>query len=150
MINQARKLRKLSKRIIIKVPASNEGIKAIAALTTEGVPIMATTLYDPLQALQAFKAGAQYGALYVGRMDDAHLKPFEAIATIQSMIFDYGFHAKLIPASIRSRDDILQCLKLGCAAITLKEKPYALFIEEHPLTLKNSLEFSSSLPHDWI
>ncbi|MEI8300695.1 MAG: transaldolase family protein [Chlamydiota bacterium] len=149
MIKQAHKLHRLSSRLIIKIPTSLEGLSAIAHLTKEGISIMATIIYDPFQALCAFQAGANYGALYVGRMEDNAINPFGIIDTLQHYISTNKLPHKVIAASIRSKEQVLECIKRS-AAFTIKEDIFASLLKEHPLTLSNIQEFSSALPNDWI
>ena len=150
MAEQGKRLHELSPRIIVKVPTTSQGLRAIRALSLAKVTTMATVIYEPLQALAAFHAGAIYAAAYVGRMEDAGLKPFETLRAIQEAIDRYYPSRKLMAASLRTKKHLLSCFDVGVAAVTLKEQPYALFVEEHPLTCKNSEEFSSALPAIWL
>lgn len=150
MLMQGKKLYQLSENLLIKVPVSLEGFKAIYALSQEGIPVMATVIYDFLQAVTAFKAGAIYGALYVGRMIDAGLKPIETLVLIQNFIEMHHLSCKLLAASIRSKQQLLQCIQTGCSAITVKEEVFSFFLKEHPLTTHNSSEFTKALPSDWL
>lgn len=150
MVEQGRRLHHLSSRIIVKIPATSQGLIAIHALAQEKVPIMATVIYDPLQAVAAFQAGALYAAIYVGRMEDAQLRPFETLKMLQTYIDSSRPACKLIAASIRTKEHMVSCLQAGCAAMTLSEKAYGLFMADHPLTTKNSEDFSLALPVDWL
>lgn len=149
MIKQAHSLHLLSSRLIIKIPASLEGLAAIPHLSKEGICIMATVLYDSMQALCAFKAGATYGALYIGRMEDNAIDPFAMIDTLQDYISTHKLPHKVIAASLRSKEHVLECVKRG-VAVTLKEDVFASLLKEHPLTIANIEQFSSALPNDWI
>ena len=104
MVKQGRALHRFSKQLVIKVPASLEGLKATYALSQEGISIMATAMYDLLQAISAFKAGATYGVLYVGRMENAGLKPIETLYLIKETCPSF----KLLAASIRSKEAALR------------------------------------------
>lgn len=150
MVEQGRRLHKLSPRLIVKVPASSQGLIAIHTLAQERVPIMATVIYDLLQGIAALQAGALYAAAYVGRMEDAQLKPFETLKVLQNYIDASRPSCKLIAASIRTKEHMASCIQTGCAAMTLSEKAYALFAADHPLTTKNSEDFSLALPTDWL
>lgn len=150
MVEQGRKLAALSKRVIVKVPATGEGIKAIHALSQMGVATMATALYSPLQAVEAFKAGAHYGALYIGRMQKLGLDPYEVFQLILSYNRTYGTHWKLLAASLQGLEDVFRCLELGVHAVTLKESLYGAFTQPSPHTEKDAEEFNRALDSGWI
>lgn len=150
IIDHAKHCLKLFPRLIIKIPVSKENLIAIHALSQEGIPVMATVIYEPLQAISAFKAGAEYAAVYIGRMQDAGLDAFKTLETIQQYITRYCPTSKLIAASLRSKEHILHCLGTGCAAMTLGEKAYIDFVQDHPLTLNNMERFASALAANWI
>jgi TalC/MipB family fructose-6-phosphate aldolase len=150
MIKQGKALHAFSKRLLIKVPVSLEGFKAIYALSQEGITVMATAIYDFIQAISAFQAGAIYGAIYIGRMEDAGLNPIETMYLIQNFLQSNYPSCKLLAASIRSKKQLLECIQTKCGAITLKKEGFSFFMEEHSLTTKDVKEFKQALPEDWI
>lgn len=145
MKKQGEELHAFSERIIVKVPVTSEGIQAIHHLTEKSIPVMATAIFAPYQALFAFKAGAHYLAPYVGRIADIGDKPFDTIAYIQNIQKNYQYPGKIIAAGIRSTEHVSQCAKLGVNAITFSRKIYNQISEEHPGTLQALQEFAK----DW-
>lgn len=113
MVTHAKELFHFSRRFIIKVPATSEGLKAIYQLSQHKIPVMATAIFEPIQAFLAAKAGASYIAPYFSQMDEA---VFDRIhACIQKT------QAKLLAASLKSPEHVEKCLLLGTPAITINE-----------------------------
>lgn len=150
MILQGRLLHAISPRLIIKIPTSLEGLKAIAKLSNENIPVMATVIYDRLQAINAIKAGASYVAIYIGRMEQAGLEAQNTLLQIVTFIERHHLKAKVMGASIRSKEHINWCLDARCHAITLGEQAFRLWTEENPLTTQDTLAFSKMLPSTWL
>ncbi len=131
IIEQAELLRDFSERIIVKIPVTQEGLKAIYSLSHLQLPIMATAIITPYQALFACHAGALYLALYVSQIE----KPQAALEQILSQIKNRGFETQTLAASIHSLDQVDLCLKLGVPAITLNADIFKEIITDHPKTL---------------
>ena len=145
MKKQGDLLYSFSPRIIVKVPVTSEGVQAIQYLSDKGVPVMATAIFAPYQALFAFKAGAQYLAPYIGRIADMGDNPFDTVAYIQKIQKNYNYSGKIIAAGIRTAEQVTQCAKLGVSAITFARKIYYQITENHPGTLQALKDFSQ----DW-
>lgn len=122
MCKQAKMLFAISNRILVKIPVTQDGIRAIYALNQEGIPTLATAVFELQQALLAFKAGASYLAPYLGRIADTGKNPIQVISQMHSMKLHYGFEGKIIGAGIRELAVAIACVEIGICAITLTEK----------------------------
>ena len=131
IIEQAELLRDFSERIIVKVPVTQEGLKAIYALSHLQLPIMATAIVTAYQALFACHAGALYLALYLSQIE----KPQATVEQILFQIKTRGFETQTLAASIHSLDQVDLCLKLGVPAVTLSADLFQQMISDHPKTL---------------
>lgn len=125
-------------RIIVKLPATRAGFAAATALAAEGVDVTMTAVYEPEQALWSVLAGARYAAPYLGRLDDAGRDGRAVVQAMQDVVDRYGRRAdgtdlRLLVASIRTRQDFVDLLRLGVGAVTV---PVSLFEElsEHEAT----------------
>lgn len=133
MIEEARKLAKISQYVVIKIPMTEEGIKAVTRLKDEGIRTNVTLIFSPLQALVAAKAGASYVSPFVGRLDDIGHDGMELVSDIKTIFINYGFETNIIVASIRHPKHILTAAKIGADIATI---PYSVLtrIMKHPLT----------------
>lgn len=152
MKNQAKMLSNLSNRILIKIPVTKNGLQVLSLLNREGIPTLATAIFDLRQALFAFKAGALYLAPYLGRIADSGKDPIEVLSKMQALKKDYGFEGKIMGAGIRDVSSALACVELGISAITLSDKIFAEFTADSEHTLKALQKFStdwSNSPHKY-
>jgi transaldolase len=149
MYKEAKNLSSISERIFVKIPATQNGIRTIYALKQEGISSLATAIFEPRQALLAFKAGASYLAPYLGRIADAGKDPIQVLTEMHSIKLNYGFSGKIMGAGIRDLATALKCLEVGICAVTLPEKIFAQLIEDSESTLfslkKFSLDWSKSI-----
>ena len=149
MISEADRFRTISDRIIIKVPVTVEGLKAIHLLSRQGIPTMATTVFHPNQALLAALAGADFVAPYLSQMEKAGEKAGEnALELLQSMmqIFsNYHFETKILVASLQDTSRVKQCAEIGVHGVTLKDDVFNMLIENNGLTMQRLDQFT----RDW-
>jgi len=145
MIHQGESLFGFSNRIIVKVPVTPEGLKAIFALTQSGIPTMATAVYDTNQVLLAASSGASYIAPYFSRICEADIDGIEALKAMLRLLHRYNFSSKLLAASLKSSEQVKQCAEMGAHAVTLNEKVFQQFVEENPLTRQSIDRFAK----DW-
>ena len=101
MLKEARELVKFGPDIVIKIPLITEGLRAVKALTAEGVKTNVTLCFSAVQALLAAKAGATYISPFVGRLDDISQDGMELIEQILEIYANYGFKTKVLVASVR-------------------------------------------------
>lgn len=141
MLAEAKQLYHSSSRIIIKVPACREGYFVIEELAEEGIPVMATAIFEPHQAYLALKLRADYVAPYLGRIADEKKDPGQVLQLIQEMKGAYGFDGKIIAAGIRSLDHFSLALETRCEAITIPKKIYQQLLNAPPGTEKALEEF---------
>ncbi|HHU55123.1 MAG TPA: fructose-6-phosphate aldolase [Acholeplasmataceae bacterium] len=133
MVREARELMKISPKIVIKVPMTKEGLKAVRILSKENIRTNVTLIFSANQALLAAKAGATYVSPFLGRLDDISQESLILIEDIKEIFDNYGFTTEIICASIRSPLHVLNCAKLGADIATV---PYKTLMQmfDHPLT----------------
>lgn len=133
MLEEARDLVKIHKNIIIKVPMTKEGLKAVNLLNKEGIKTNVTLIFSANQALLAARAGASYVSPFVGRLDDIGNEGIDIVEDIAEVFSIYGIETEIISASIRNPIHVLQSAKAGADIATI---PYKVFNQMlgHPLT----------------
>jgi len=133
IIKESRKLAKLAENVVVKVPITVEGLKAIKALSLEGIDVNTTLIFSPSQALLAAKAGARYVSPFVGRLDDISHDGLELADQILTIFNNYGFDTEVIVASIRHPLHVVEAALIGADIATL---PFASLekLVKHPLT----------------
>jgi transaldolase len=133
MVAEARRLAALHRNIVIKVPMTEEGLKATKALADEDIKVNMTLVFSTAQALLAAKAGARYISPFVGRLDDVGQDGMKLIAEIMNMLDNYDFDTEVIVASVRDPVHVVQATQLGAHIATI---PYDILKKMflHPLT----------------
>jgi transaldolase len=142
MIREGEQLAALHKQIVVKVPITKDGIKAIKYLSSKGIRTNCTLVFTVGQALLAAKAGATYVSPFVGRLDDISQDGMELIGQIVDMFNYYSYDTQVLAASIRSTLHIIKCIEMGADVATCPLEPI-LGLLKHPLTdsgLKKFLE----------
>jgi len=122
MVEQAQQLRRLGEQVVIKIPATQEGIKAVKVLSQEGIPTNVTLIFQPLQALLAAKAGATYVSPFVGRLEDIGHDAMDLVFDIKNIFDNYGFETQIIVASIRHPKHVLDAARMGADICTVPFK----------------------------
>ncbi|OMH40567.1 fructose-6-phosphate aldolase [Desulfurobacterium indicum] len=133
MVDEARQLAKLGENVVIKIPMTTEGLKAVKILSEEGIRTNVTLVFSPLQALLAAKAGATYVSPFVGRLDDIGHDGMELISQIVDIYANYGFMTEIIVASIRHPKHVLEAALIGADIATIPFKVITQ-LAKHPLT----------------
>ncbi|MCR4421496.1 MAG: fructose-6-phosphate aldolase [Spirochaetales bacterium] len=133
MIEEARILASISPYVVVKIPMTEEGIKATKILSSEGIKTNLTLIFTPLQALVAAKAGATYVSPFVGRLDDISNEGMKLVEDIKKIFMNYSFQTQIIVASIRHPEHILRAAKIGADIVTVPLN-VLLKIMKHPLT----------------
>ncbi|MCC7440985.1 MAG: fructose-6-phosphate aldolase [Bdellovibrionales bacterium] len=133
MIDEGRKLAAIHKNVVIKLPLTQEGLKACKTLSFEGKRTNVTLCFTPLQALMAAKAGATYISPFVGRLDDIGQDGMDLIQDIRTIYKNYGYKTEILVASVRHLEHLLTAAKMGADVATI---PYKVFEQTlaHPLT----------------
>ena len=144
MVREGRKLAKLGSNVVVKVPMTEEGLKATRIFTNEGIRINQTLVFSPLQALMAAKAGAAYVSPFVGRLDDIAHDGMEIVDQIITIFDNYGYDTEVIVASVRHPRHVLEAALMGADIATIPFKVIAQ-LAKHPLTDKGIEAFLA----DW-
>ncbi|OPY27792.1 MAG: putative transaldolase [Methanomassiliicoccales archaeon PtaU1.Bin030] len=133
MVAEARKLAKIHPNIVIKVPMTEEGLKATCTLASEDIKVNMTLVFSAAQALLAAKAGARYVSPFVGRLDDVGQDGMKLIAEIMNVLDNYDFETEVIVASVRDPIHVVEAAQLGAHIATI---PYDVLKKMfmHPLT----------------
>ena len=122
-------------QIVIKIPATRDGMRAGATLSAQGIPVTYTAVYAPEQAHFAAQLGAAYAAPYLGRLQDSGVGGRALITQMQSLLDRSGTETRLLVASIRSRDTYLDMLQIGVGAITIPPRMFSQLLD-HEATLE--------------
>ena len=133
MLAEARELAKLAGNIVIKIPMTEEGLRAVKRLSEEGIKTNVTLVFSATQALLAAKAGATFVSPFVGRLDDIAQNGMDLIADIMTIYRNYGFTTEVIVASVRHPMHVLESARIGADIATIPYKVIAQ-LAKHPLT----------------
>ncbi len=133
MLAEGRELVKIHPNVIIKVPMTAEGLKAVAQFKKENIKTNVTLIFTAAQALAAARAGASYVSPFIGRLDDIGLDGIAVIEEIAEIFYDFGIETEIIAASIRNKTHITRAALAGADIATI---PYKVIMEslQHPLT----------------
>lgn len=133
MLAEARKLARIHKNIVIKIPMTADGLRAVKILTAEEIRTNVTLVFSPTQALLAAKAGATYISPFVGRLDDISHYGMELVSPILEIFGNYGYDTEVIVASVRHPLHVLDAARMGADVATI---PLSVINQllRHPLT----------------
>ncbi|CAH2215033.1 fructose-6-phosphate aldolase [Tepidibacter aestuarii] len=133
MIKEADELVKIHPNIVIKIPMTKEGLKAVKHMSGKGIKTNVTLVFSPNQALLAAKAGASYVSPFVGRLDDIGHEGAALIREISDIFDMHGIETEIISASIRHTEHVKQSALAGADIATI---PYKIFEQmlKHPMT----------------
>jgi transaldolase len=133
MIAEARGLSQIDPNVVVKIPMTLDGLKAVRQLSEEGINTNVTLVFSPIQALLAAKAGASYISPFVGRLDDISQDGMNVVEQIIDIFANYLFEAEIIVASIRNPLHVLTAAILGADIATIPFKVIEQ-LAQHPLT----------------
>ncbi len=133
IIKEAREIASINPNIVVKIPITAEGLKAVKTLSKEGIKTNVTLIFNSTQALFAAKAGATYVSPFLGRLDDIATPGINLIEEISEIFRNYDINTEIICASIRSPLHIAECALAGADIATI---PYKVIEQclKHPLT----------------
>ena len=133
MIEEARELAALADNVVVKIPMTVEGLKAVKVLSNEGIKTNVTLVFSANQALLAAKAGATYISPFVGRLDDRAHEGMDLIKDINTILENYDLDSEIITASIRSPRHVKNAALVGADIATI---PFGVIekMSQHPLT----------------
>ncbi|SDY00279.1 fructose-6-phosphate aldolase [Lachnobacterium bovis] len=133
MIEEGREIAKIHPNMVVKIPMTSEGLKAIKALTAEGIKTNCTLIFTANQALLAAEAGATYVSPFLGRLDDINTPGIDLIRQISEIFAIYDYKTQIIAASVRNPIHVTDCALAGADIATV---PYKVIdqMTKHPLT----------------
>jgi transaldolase len=133
LIKEARVLAKLHDNVVVKIPMGVEGMKAVKAVTAEGIKTNVTLVFSPNQALLCAKAGATYVSPFVGRLDDISEDGMAMVSQVLEIYRAYDYETKVLVASIRNPVHVVTAARMGADVSTI---PFNVIqqLAQHPLT----------------
>jgi transaldolase len=133
MLAEGRYLARIASNVVVKLPLTENGLKATRVLSDEGIRVNVTLCFSAVQALLAAKAGAFFISPFIGRLDDKGVDGMELIHEIRAVYDNYGFGTNILAASIRSSEHVKQAALAGSDCATLPPKIFAE-LYKHELT----------------
>lgn len=140
MLEEAHKLVKIAENVVIKIPCTAEGLKAVKVLSSEGIRVNVTLIFSLPQALLAARAGAAYVSPFVGRLDDIGEDGVQLVADIVDVFRNFDIKTEVIAASIRSLGHVNAVMLAGCDIAMIPTKVLRAMLV-HPLTDKGIEKF---------
>lgn len=133
MVEEARRLASLDEHVVVKIPMTPDGVKAVKILAAEGVRTNVTLVFSPTQALLAAKVGATYVSPFIGRIDDNGNDGVRLLEEIMQIYENYGFETQVIAASVRHPMHVVEAALIGVDVVTM---PFEVLRKmfSHPLT----------------
>lgn len=133
MVKEARELAKLGSNVVVKLPTTQDGLKALKILAGEGIRINMTLVFSSNQALLVAKLGAYIVSPFVGRVEDTGASGLDLVREIRRIYDNYSFETKILFASVRSVDHVKQAALIGCDIATCPLEILEKLVK-HPLT----------------
>ena len=142
MSKEGREMAKIHPNMVVKIPMTVEGLKAVKVLSAEGIKTNVTLIFSANQALLAARAGATYVSPFVGRLDDISMPGIDLIQTIAEIFAVHGIETEIIAASIRNQVHVIDCALAGADIATV---PYSVLeqMTKHPLTDQGIVKFQA-------
>lgn len=142
MIAEGREIAAIHPNMVVKIPMTVEGLKAVKVLSAEGIKTNVTLIFTANQALLAARAGATYVSPFVGRLDDINMPGVDLIQTIADIFALHGIETQIIAASIRNPIHVTDCAEAGADIATV---PYSVIEQmvKHPLTEQGIAKFQA-------
>jgi len=133
MIDEGRDIAAIHPNMVVKIPMTPEGLKAVKVLHSEGIKTNVTLVFSCAQALLAARAGATYVSPFLGRLDDISMPGIDLINDIMEIFQIHGIETEIIAASVRNPIHVIDCAKAGADIATV---PYKVLLQMtgHPLT----------------
>lgn len=133
MIREGREIAAIHPNMVVKIPMTAEGLKAVKVLSSEGIKTNVTLIFTANQALLAAEAGASYVSPFLGRLDDINQPGIDLVRTIAEIFSIYGYETEIIAASVRNPIHVTDCALAGADIATV---PYKVIeqMTKHPLT----------------
>jgi transaldolase len=133
MMEEGRNLSKYGANVVVKIPMTPDGLKAVKQLKSEGIKTNVTLIFSPNQALLAAKAGASYVSPFIGRLDDIGEVGMDVIRDVVQIFKNYDYATEVLVASVRHPLHVIDAAKIGAHIVTLPPDVLGKMIN-HPLT----------------
>ncbi|GIU71293.1 MAG: transaldolase [Candidatus Nitrosocaldaceae archaeon] len=133
MIEEAHRLKKFGKNVVVKIPMTADGLKAIRSLNDDGIKTNCTLIFSANQAILAAKAGASYISPFIGRLDDAGQEGMQVIREVVEIFKNYKFNTEVLVASVRHPMHVIEAARIGADVVTMPPDVLEKMIK-HPLT----------------
>ena len=142
MIEEGREIAKIHPNMVVKIPMTVEGLKAVKVLHAEGIKTNVTLIFSAAQALLAARAGATYVSPFLGRLDDISMPGIDLIYDITEIFQMHNIETEIIAASVRNPIHVIDCAKAGADIATV---PYKVLeqMTKHPLTDQGIAKFQA-------
>ncbi|HBN55412.1 MAG TPA: fructose-6-phosphate aldolase [Lachnospiraceae bacterium] len=142
MIKEGREIAAIHPNMVVKIPMTVEGLKAVKVLSAEGIKTNVTLIFTANQALLAARAGATYVSPFLGRLDDISQTGVALIETIAEIFANYDMKTEIIAASVRNPIHVTDCALAGADIATV---PYSVLVQmtKHPLTDQGIAKFQA-------
>ncbi|MCR5054298.1 MAG: fructose-6-phosphate aldolase [Lachnospiraceae bacterium] len=140
MIKEGREIAAMHKNMVVKIPMTAEGLKAVKVLSKEGIKTNVTLIFSANQAILAANAGATYVSPFLGRLDDINMPGIDLIHDIAEIFDIYGYETEIIAASVRNPIHVTDCALAGADIATVPYKVIEQMIN-HPLTVSGIEKF---------
>lgn len=142
MIQAGREIAAIHPNMVVKIPMTAEGLKAVKVLSEEGIKTNVTLIFTAMQALLAARAGATYVSPFLGRLDDISTPGITLIQDIVTIFENYGLETEIIAASVRNPIHVLDC---ALAGVNIATVPYSVIMQmiKHPLTEQGIVKFQA-------
>ncbi len=145
LVAEARRLAAFGKQVVIKIPMTREGLRAVPVLEREhGIRTNVTMVFSPTQAVLAMKAGASFVSIVLSRLESVAIESDRLIADTMDFKRRYGFASEIIAGSVKTQPTVLACLRAGVDIATVPEDLFNQ-LYQHPLTEMGLAQFA----HDW-
>lgn len=140
MIKEGQEIAAIHPNMVVKIPMTVEGLKAVKVLSAQGIKTNVTLIFSANQALLAARAGATYVSPFLGRLDDISMPGVNLIEDIVQMFDNYGLDSQIIAASVRNPIHAMDCALAGAHIATI---PYNVIVQmtKHPLTDQGIVKF---------
>ncbi len=133
MIEEGHRLAEVHENVVVKLPTTREGLKALHSLSGDEIQVNMTLIFQANQALLAAKNGAAYVSPFIGRLDDVSVNGMELISDIVTIFDNYGYSTEVLVASVRHPLHVLEAARLGADVCTMPFKVFEQLLR-HPLT----------------
>ena len=142
MIKEGREIAAIHPNMVVKIPITVEGLKAVKVLHAEGIKTNVTLIFSAAQALLAARAGATYVSPFLGRLDDISMPGIDLINEITEIFMMHDIETEIIAASIRNPIHVIDCAKAGADIATVPYKALEQ-MTKHPLTDQGIAKFQA-------